>query len=295
MPERQRNQVENLVRYCRELDGTELTVFPITSESDDIFKKDNPHNTFARIQAHTLHLEALHFKDRPFLHLEPDSIPTRPGWLKAITEEYHRLGKPFMLSMDSHPPGDVVGGIGVYSPDTHFLIPVAYEKDGWDLWMLKHLSSLISTTPLIQHKYGWYDGMEKTRDVVFPRDKDLLRPETVIFHRDAGQSLMRSQDAPRFLHSGCLGDAIAALPTIRQLGGGHLIVTQKGNPRLLRGPRYEALKPLLEIQPYLRSVTWEEDAPFCDYDFTDFRRIHAPKVSIAETHARYMSVQNLDM
>lgn len=295
MPEKHQAQVEKLVRHCQELDGTNITVLPVSNAQDNEFIKGNSTNTFCKLQAQSLHLEALAMKGLPFIHLEPDSIPIKSGWAATITNEYRRLGKPFMLSSDSHPPGDLVGGIGVYSGDTHFMIPVQIEREGWDAWMLNHIKSMIAFTPLIQHKYGFYEGMNKVRDIVFPHDRELLRQDAVIFHRDVTQSLLRKNRPNHFLHSGCLGDAIAALASIRQLGGGHLVMTQMGNPRILRGERYESLLPLLKSQPYIQSVAWEEEPKDCEFDFTDFRKIHGASDNLAETQARWIGLKNLDL
>ena len=69
---------------------------------------------------------------KPWGHIEPDSIPLRPGWAKSLTEEYYRLGKSFMLSSDSHPPGDLVGGIGIFPGNAHEIVPIETERDAWD-------------------------------------------------------------------------------------------------------------------------------------------------------------------
>lgn len=78
----------------------------------------------------------------------------------------------------------------------------------------------------------------------------------------------------RFLHSGHIGDIIAFLPCMRALGGGDLVITDHNHqPHLLmQGFKYESLKPLLEIQPYIDSVTYEKHPEKIDYDVTGFRR-----------------------
>lgn len=289
-------KVERLVKWCRELDGTEIQVVIMSKNDDAAFCSTHLHNQYNNLCAYSLHVASLAMKG-PFIWIEADSIPVKPEWAKTLTDEYYLLGKQFMLSSDSHPPGDLVGGIGVYGEDTHWLIPYEFREHGWDRWMIERINPLISFTSLIQHKYGHYDGgLNKIKDMSFPIDKDFIRDETVIFHRDPRQTLMRNSGGKnRFAHSGCIGDAIAALATIRQLGGGDLVMTQRNNGRILRGERYEYLKPLLEAQPYISSVTWEEEPEDIDYDFTDFRTIYNSHQSLANIQASYLSEDNLDL
>ena len=288
-------KVEKLVAYCKQLDGTEVHVLPISKAMDAEFiatRQDK--NVFFQLQAWTLRLEAESMKGQPFIHLEPDAIPIKPGWVKAISDEYARLKKPYLWAWDQHPPGDLCGGIGVYGPDTAREIPCEHERGGWDGWMLDHIPGKIARSPLLQHQYGIYEGHHKVRDIVFPRDNQLLRRETVLFHRDWHQSLMR-HGSYRYESSGCLGDLVAALKTIQIFGGGHLLVSNRNNPRVLRGARYEWLKPLLEAQPYLKSVTWEEEPENIDVSFTTFRDIYQPHHSLAWTQAKYVGLDLTDV
>ena len=95
-----------------------------------------------------------------------------------------------MLSSDCQ-PHDQIGGIGVYCGETSWLVPTDYAKSSWDLWLIECVPHLVARTPLIQHSYCWYgsDGFCK-RVHEFPRDNAMLRPESVIFHRDPTQSLI---------------------------------------------------------------------------------------------------------
>ncbi|OWK45744.1 TylF/MycF/NovP-related O-methyltransferase [Fimbriiglobus ruber] len=62
-----------------------------------------------------------------------------------------------------------------------------------------------------------------------------------------------------FSHSGDIGDLIAALATVKALGGGHLRLFPSSHTgyRMTR-ERAESLRPLLEAQTYLASVQWAE-------------------------------------
>jgi hypothetical protein len=97
-----------------------------------------------------------------------------------------------------------------------------------------------------------------------------------------------------FTHTADLGDIIAALPTIRTLGGGRLIIGEKkgrdGGRESLRGARFEALKPLLQRQPYLDSVEWADELPESRWDFSTFRHDHRKGESLAQWQARHLGV-----
>ena len=60
-----------------------------------------------------------------------------------------------------------------------------------------------------------------------------------------------------FSHSGDIGDLLAALPVIRQLGGGELVLFPAPHTgwRMTK-ERVENLRPLLELQPYITGVRW---------------------------------------
>lgn len=97
-----------------------------------------------------------------------------------------------------------------------------------------------------------------------------------------------------FTHTADLGDIIAALPSIRALGGGHLVIGERpgrdGGRESLRGARYEALKPLLERQPYIDSVTWADNLPSTKFDFSTFRHDHQKGENLARWQARHIGV-----
>lgn len=60
-----------------------------------------------------------------------------------------------------------------------------------------------------------------------------------------------------FSHSGDIGDLLAALPVIRQLGGGELVLFPAPYTgwRMTK-ERVENLRSLLELQPYIKGVRW---------------------------------------
>lgn len=294
--ERQRQLVDNLLSYCHNLDGESITVIdapPDRGPSKEYYATD------------ALHLAAATFKGGPFFWLEPDSIPLTPGWLDKLSKEYYDSGKDFMLSSDSHPPDDEVGGIGVYGPTTHWLLPKIFRKAGWDLWMLQNIKPLIHFTPLIQHKYGHYFN-HKAFPLRFPKDQHLIRPDALLFHADKFQDLLPSTapvaDPAReevvFKHNGDIGDVIAALPILREIGGGKILLYHdphapagKRPRQSLEGARFGAIKPLLEVQPYVTKVEWGNTIPT-----NHFREVLRPiNESLIERQARHCGKWPIDL
>lgn len=287
---RQKSEVDRLVNHCRQLDGTELVVIPADESITEYPKRNN----------YALRQAAEVFKGEPFFWLEPDAIPTVPGWLKVMEDEYRKGGKPYMLSRSYNPPFDLVGGIGVYGPDTATEIPkdVLPAGEGWDTWMIQNIPHKIYYTKYIQHRYGIYD---KRGDVIphrFPRDERFLDDRAVVFHRDKYQDLIAKQPSPdgfpRVFHTGDLGDLIAFLPVARELGGVHLLVGGKCFQRTMRGPRLAAIRPLLEAQPYILSVTETDDVHDVEYDMTDWRSVYVDSRSLTESQGKYINLAPVD-
>jgi hypothetical protein len=191
MVDHQREKAGKLWEYCRELDGTIIIIIEQVGENPPVY----PENAFHSGQAQALHQAAEIMGNRPFIWLEPDSIPLKAGWVRALTDEYHRCGKKFMISSD-HQRHDLVGGIGVYPAETSWLVPTDYEKSSWDLWLIQCVPHLVYRTPLIQHSYCIYNDAGFCRDTHrFPRDQGMLRKEAVIFHRDPFQDLLTNTTA----------------------------------------------------------------------------------------------------
>lgn len=67
----------------------------------------------------------------------------------------------------------------------------------------------------------------------------------------------------RYVHSGDIGDLIYGLPVIRALGGGDLVLisTPGKTAHAMTREKVDRLRPLLELQPYINSVSFCEDCP----------------------------------
>lgn len=95
-----------------------------------------------------------------------------------------------------------------------------------------------------------------------------------------------------FGHAGDLGDCIASLPTVRAMGGGAYVCfhRDKGCRESLQGARFESLKSLLEIQPYIDGVFWTEAPDLTVRDFSTFRGSYRNGVNLAQQHAWHLGV-----
>lgn len=292
MPDKKRTQVEALVEHCRKLDGVVPEVIRIPESVDREYMRRNPGANFASLQASGLRYCATKHGKRPFFWMEPDSVPIKAGWLKALNDEYDRQKKPFLISSDSNPPHDLVGGIGFYSADTSWMIPDKYEKAGWDLWMIQNIPQLIGRTPLIQHIYGAYDERGVARARLFPSESSIIRDDALIVHRDKFLGLTGAVPKTTFLHSGDLGDIIASLPVIRHFGGGKLFICDH-NPRLLPAmrpmkPRMHLIEPLLRKVPFIADVEFASKEPKADVNFMDFRRVYRSNRTLSESQSDFV-------
>jgi hypothetical protein len=106
-----------------------------------------------------------------------------------------------------------------------------------------------------------------------------------------------------FFSAGDLGDIIALLPSIRHMGGGHIVIGEREKTgtgpgycrESMKGDRFDAIKPLLEAQSYVRSVSWG-DCPDGAHDMSFFR--HTPprrQENIATWQARHLGLQNVSL
>jgi hypothetical protein len=80
-----------------------------------------------------------------------------------------------------------------------------------------------------------------------------------------------------FHHTGDLGDIVAALPVIRELGGGELVISHteypkgKGPRETLRGKRFNALQPLFQATDYLKGISYQHPPENITHDIACFR------------------------
>lgn len=85
-----------------------------------------------------------------------------------------------------------------------------------------------------------------------------------------------------FRHSGKLGDVVYSLPAIKAMGGGRLLLSVTAGSDF--GPSQgEALRPLLELQPYIESVSFDQGGS-CDHNLDAFRYNNPGETNLADCH-----------
>ena len=89
------------------------------------------------------------------------------------------------------------------------------------------------------------------------------------------------------LHSGDIGDAIYAMPAIRGLGGGRVYLCSRPFTKEMTPARFEALKALMEVQPYITGVSWHRGEAIT-HDFSGFRPTRDRKLNLAAVQAAYV-------
>lgn len=81
------------------------------------------------------------------------------------------------------------------------------------------------------------------------------------------------------------------------MGGGFYLLFDKAQDapvdrrESLKGPRYDALRPLLAAQPYIREVAWADTIIDDCHDFSTFRHDFRPEENLADWQARHFEVE----
>lgn len=136
----------------------------------------------------------------PWLWLEPDAVPLKPGWAETLQAEYEKCGKLFM--------GSVVPGMGhangtaIYPADTVNLIPNALSENlpkqiAWDSAMKEEMIDLChDASHLMAHCWGIVDGKphpilgEAAVFQTHEQVKSWISNTAVLFHRCKDGSLI---------------------------------------------------------------------------------------------------------
>jgi hypothetical protein len=293
---RQMEKVERLVEFCRKLDGTEITVLPLPTEIDCV-----PHPVGTEL---AIRYGARVFHNTPWLYLEADSIPLQSGWRHVLSHEYYAHRKLFMLpSLAGLSEFDVAAAIGVWPAGTDEILPKKFQDPPWfDLWVYQNRAADLHLTRRIQHNYGLYEGHRVIRRWEFPHDRHIIRPDAVIFHADPSQSIIRGGLTQTFYSSGDLGDIIAALPILKQQGGGRLYLGPGHSQPNTREPmtleRFNSIRSLLESQYYITETRFlsQFDKGQIDQDLSTFRNCpRTDQDNLATWQARHIGRERLDV
>jgi hypothetical protein len=154
----------------------------------------------------------------------------------------------------------------------------------------------------------------------------MIRPNALIFHADPGQTLIPVREQPityngpsvvqparngpsarngsalTFFSSGDLGDIIAALPIIKQMGGGVLCIgpshSHNGGREPMTWNRFESMQSLLKTQSYIKSVWFlsQFDRSKIDYDLSTFRSApHTKHDNLSIWQGRHIGIDRLNL
>lgn len=94
-------------------------------------------------------------------------------------------------------------------------------------------------------------------------------------------------------HSADFGDIIASLPCLRALGGGDIVIGphfHNQGRETLKGDRFDALRPLLEAQPYVGKVEWQDEPRGFSHDLRMFREGGQHAESLLSWQARHLGL-----
>lgn len=91
-----------------------------------------------------------------------------------------------------------------------------------------------------------------------------------------------------FLHSGDLGDIVAAMPAMRDLGGGTVyLVSTPSITKHMTPERFSAIKPLLKAQEYIEDVKMWNHEPIT-HNFANFRSHYRRNLNLSQIQAMYI-------
>lgn len=281
----EKRQAERLVKYLKELDGTEVITMSF---------QDPPGMRYPEVANWAFKQCAKAMQGKAFFWLECDSIPTQKGWLKAITDEYVKQGRPYLYAKTLNPPFDNFTGIGVQGPDAYNQAPDGFTTGGFDEWIVTRFPDQIGRTDLIQHSYGHYDAKGDATLHEFPRDLHILRKDAVIFHKDQQQGLidclmpsMKREEVVNISGVGDLGDAILSLATLQHRGGMFDYYARDNGATKGFVARLPIIKPLIEAQPYINAVKIWKREPIA-WASEGFRpNWHDRKRNLASCHAQH--------
>ena len=255
----EKRQAERLVQYVKQLDGTEVITMSF---------QDPPGMRYPEVANWAFKQCAKAMRGRAFVWIECDSPPLKPGWLKAISSEYKKQGKAYLYPKTFNPPHDTSSGIGVQGPDAFEQVLDGIKDISFDEWIANNLSDQVGRTDLIQHSYGNYNKEGQAELHEFPRDLNILREDSVIFHKDQQQGLidhlmpsMKREEIIGVSGVGDLGDAVVSLATLKHHGGTFDYYARDNGSTKGFVERLPIIRPLIESQPYINTVKiWKRES-----------------------------------
>ena len=182
--------VKRLARFCLELDGTIIHEFQRIEEPAGMVYPENANDSFRWV--------ASLMRGKPFIWIEADCVPLKPGWAQILTDEYYRQGKEYLYAIQFNPPHDIYSGIGVQGPNAFEHAPSNEKCVGFDEVIVRQNPDLVGRTDLIRHSYGTYDERGDVTLHEFPRDLDVIGDKAVLFHKDKFHGVVRMKSPHLF-------------------------------------------------------------------------------------------------
>ena len=282
----EKRAVERLVRFCKELDGTEVRVF----------STDEPQGMrYPEVANWSFRFVAEQMKGQAFIWIEADCAILKAGAFKDISNEYKRIGKEYLYAKMGDSQFDRFSGIGVQGPNAFEHAPVGYKDGGFDQWVVEKFPDKVGRTTLISHSYGSYDSRGDATLHEFPRDMHVIGEGAVIFHKDQRQQLLdvilpgRGYENSIKCVSGVgdAGDLILSLATIKHQGDqAEYYLRDNGMTKGIVS-RIHLVKPLVEAQTYIEACKiWKRET--IHWESEGFRPGWHNRVdSLAACHARH--------
>jgi hypothetical protein len=282
----EKKSVERLVRFCRDLDGTEVRVFT-APEPEGMRYPENANWSFRHV--------AEQMKGQAFIWIEADCAPLKAGWAKAISDEYVRLNKEYLYAGHMNPPFDNFSGVGVQGPNAFEHAPVGFKSGGFDEFIICAHPDKVGRTELIRHSYGLYESNGDVTLHEFPRDMYIIGNEAVLFHKDQRNQLLDIVLPDRGFHNtvkavsgvGDIGDLTVSLATIYHQGDQAEYYLRDNGMTAGIVRRIHLVKPLVEAQPYIDACKiWKRET--IHWESEGFRPSwHDRAKPLAESHAQH--------
>jgi len=252
----QREKLRQIAQWSAEF--FELTVTTCPDECEDGYPRSASH-LFER----SLEFCEREFPGRSVLWIEPDAIPTKPGWFDQIADEYVTLGKPFMgVYVEKSSPH--MSGNAVYPHNWRKLAPAIVDsvtapgpKTGpsagmmgqpWDIWAGPQIIPQMSRCTSIQHV--WRPPVFDEKNLL-----TILKPETALFHQNKDSTFMNTLAKlkyPRFLAESVSPSAyFAVLGSQHQFRLGHVTISFKPCALGPGGSAWGVYRPKSLFEEYL--------------------------------------------
>lgn len=136
----------------------------------------------------------------PWLWLEPDATPLKPGWLDALDKAYQTCNRPFMGAVVTATLRGATfryfNGVGIYPANAVDIIAPTMRDPGvaWDVAAADVIRTQAMSTSLIHCWWGEPDlppSFDRVSTKPHVKTLDWLPPNAVLFHRNKDGSLIR--------------------------------------------------------------------------------------------------------